>query len=372
MVNVGSSKTLVLVSGIVLGVICGSEGQTGNGPESSRPAEEVYKNIQVLKGTPADQVVPAMQFAAASLGVECSFCHVEGALEKDDKKPKQTARKMIQMMESINRGNFDSKQEVTCFSCHRGQRKPLGIPIIQEGATPPVRAEDQQDSSPANTISPEQILSKYVQSLGGASGISQLKTRQLKGSVTLMGRSLPVDIITTNGGRQVTIIHLPNGDNATVYNGTAGWTSSPNRGVHSLPAVEVASARVETDIQMPLHAASIFAELKVGPVERVADRDVYLLLGINAGEVAAKLYFDQQSGLLVRIVRYTRSPLGLNPTQIDYADYRPQGGVQIPFRQTISRPNSRILVQIEAARLNEKIDDAIFARPAAAPGSEPR
>src|SRR5579864_3568931 len=85
-----------------------------------KKAEEQFKNIQVLKGVPADQIFPTMQFIAASLGVECEFCHVQNAFEKDDKKTKQTARKMIEMMFAINKDNFEAHREVTCYSCHRG------------------------------------------------------------------------------------------------------------------------------------------------------------------------------------------------------------------------------------------------------------
>ena len=74
--------------------------------ETSKTAEQVFKNIQALKGTPADQLQPAMQFISAALGVECEFCHVQNAFEKDDKKSKQTARKMIEMQMAINHDNF--------------------------------------------------------------------------------------------------------------------------------------------------------------------------------------------------------------------------------------------------------------------------
>ena len=77
-------------------------------PARPKLAEEEFKNIQALKGIPADQVIPSMQFIAASLGVECEYCHVAHANEKDDKKPKVTARKMISMMMAINRDNFEA------------------------------------------------------------------------------------------------------------------------------------------------------------------------------------------------------------------------------------------------------------------------
>src|SRR5205807_10542180 len=94
--------------------------QTAVAPTTPKLAEEEYKNIQALKVIPAEQVIPSMQFIAASLGVECEYCHVAHANEKDDKKPKVTARKMINMMMAINKENFEGHREVTCYSCHRG------------------------------------------------------------------------------------------------------------------------------------------------------------------------------------------------------------------------------------------------------------
>src|SRR5438309_6457087 len=101
-------------------------------PSADKKASEVFKNLQVLKDVPSDQVIPAMQFITSSLGVQCEFCHVENAFDKDDKKTKLTARKMMQMMFALDTNNFDGKQMVTCYSCHRGSPKPAAIPAIPE------------------------------------------------------------------------------------------------------------------------------------------------------------------------------------------------------------------------------------------------
>jgi hypothetical protein len=74
-----------------------------------------------------------------------------------------------------------------------------------------------------------------------------------------------------------------------------------------------------------------------------------------------RLFFDEQSGLLVRLVRYAETPLGRNPTQIDYADYRDAGGVKIPYRWTIARPAGRFTIQVDQVEQNVAIDDAKFA-----------
>jgi Photosynthetic reaction centre cytochrome C subunit len=105
-----------------------------------RPAEQVYKNIQVLKGVPADEVLDRMKFFTIELGVRCEFCHVTaegskipgfGAFSKDDIDAKKTARKMIQMVGTIKTNFFDGKESPTCWTCHRGNKTPELEPAAQ-------------------------------------------------------------------------------------------------------------------------------------------------------------------------------------------------------------------------------------------------
>ncbi|HZU32535.1 MAG TPA: photosynthetic reaction center cytochrome c subunit family protein [Candidatus Angelobacter sp.] len=83
-------------------------------------AEKVFKNIQVLKGYPADQIYPTMQFINESLGVSCEYCHIINAYEKDDKKAKRTARRMMLAQRAINKEHFGGHLLITCYTCHRG------------------------------------------------------------------------------------------------------------------------------------------------------------------------------------------------------------------------------------------------------------
>jgi photosynthetic reaction center cytochrome c subunit len=363
-------RAFTVSAALVLFAATGTGGQT----EPSKPAsvklkltEDVYKNIKTLKGIPADQLIPAMQFITYSLGVECSYCHVENAFEKDDKKPKETARKMMQMMTAIDRENFDAKQMVTCYSCHRGAPKPIATPIVVEAGTHPALENTPREGAPvpANIPPVDQIIAKYTEAVGGAQALAKINTRDLKGTISLGGRNIPVEVVGKLGNRQLTIVHLPNGDSVTAYNGASGWTSAPNRPVHEIPEAEVTSARVEAELRLAVNLKRIFSELKSATPEKIGDREAYVVSGMNAGEVAAKFYFDEESGLLLRVLRFTQSPLGRNPTQIDYADYRTQDGVKIPFQQTIARPNSRIAIHIDQAASNAPVDDARFARPAA-------
>src|ERR1039458_8180781 len=110
---------------------------------TSKTAEEVYKNIVQLKGTPADQLMPAMQFMASSLGAECAFCHVQGQMESDDKPAKRTARAMIAMTAAIDKDNFRGQLQVTCFSCHRGSARPVNTGAQCNQGRSRFRAETQ-------------------------------------------------------------------------------------------------------------------------------------------------------------------------------------------------------------------------------------
>ena len=144
-----------------------------------KKAEEQFKNIQVLKGIPADQIFPTMQFITASLGVECEFCHVQGAFEKDDKKTKQTARKMMEMMFAINKDNFEGHREVTCYSCHRGNAAPQAIPAVmteepKEGRVQRTdRRTEAADAKENAGPTGDQLLDKYVQAVGRSGGDRQ-------------------------------------------------------------------------------------------------------------------------------------------------------------------------------------------------------
>ena len=109
-------------------------------------------------------------------------------------------------------------------------------------------------------------------------------------------------------------------------------------------------------------------QLRKGVVElcvmaTLGGHEAYEVTGQRAGKPALHLYFDAQSGLLVRMVRYLDSPLGLNPTQIDYADYRESDGVKIPFRWTLARPSGSFTIQVSEAQDNIAIDDSRFKHP---------
>jgi photosynthetic reaction center cytochrome c subunit len=338
--------------------------------ETGKTAEQVYKNIQILKGVPAGQVIPAMQFITASLDVECSYCHVENHFDKDDKKPKQVAREMMRMMFALNRDNFEGHRDVTCYSCHRGAPTPLTIPVV--GAeSQPIAAATSADAAapklPTNMPTVSQLLENYVRALGGSAAIEKITTRVEKGFTTFRGQSLNVEIFTQTPDKESIVRHSPGGENVTTYDGQSGWSTAPGRPPREMHDTDITAARMDADLQFPLHIQQIFPELRTEYPEKINDRDAYLLIGIREGQPPVRLYFDEQSGLLIRMIRYAETPLGRNPTQIDYADYRDVEGVQVPFRVTTSQPGNISIIQFDEVRQNAPIDAVRFAKPKALP-----
>ncbi|MGA8431517.1 MAG: c-type cytochrome [Candidatus Sulfotelmatobacter sp.] len=373
---------IAVLSLLAMTVVCGlvitvAKAQSGavpapSAPSGPRTAEQQFKNIQVLKGIPADQLTPSMQFITASLGVQCDFCHVQGAFDKDDKKPKQIARKMMEMMFAINKDNFEGRREVTCYSCHGGAIKPAGTPIIAAeeaeskmptGAMPMAQGEPAKPSGPTA----DELIDKYVQALGGARAVDKVSTRVATGTIDFGGTSYSIDVYCKEPDRRASFVHMPEGDNITTFNGQEGWLGAPNRPTRDMHGSDIDGASIDANIHFATDLKKMFTQVETRGSEKIDDHDTYLVIGKREGKTPLRLYFDAQSGLLLRLIRYGETPLGLMPTQIDYADYRDLNGVKVPFRWTLARPSGRFTIQAKDMKQNVAVDDAKFAKPVGAP-----
>ena len=383
-----SKRVLVLVCAGALAVlvfaISRASAQSGDTAHAASPAqspasttgpkkaEEQFKNIQVLKGIPAEQLIPTMQFIAASLGVGCEYCHVHNAFDKDDKKPKQTARKMMDMMFAINKDNFEGHRAVTCNSCHRGSAIPQAIPAVMSDETKDammaIAAPKPPDAKEKSGPTADQLLDKYVQAVGGAAAIEKVTSRVMKGAMDFGGKSVSIDIYSKTPKERISYAHMPDGDSITAFNGHEGWLASAGRpGVHEMQGSELDAAAMDADLQFVTHLKPMFTEMKVEPAEKIGDHEAYVVLGTREAKPPIRLYFDEQSGLLLRLVRFGDTALGLLPTQIDYADYRETDGVKVPYRWTLARPSGRFTIQLSDVKENMPVDDAKFVKPAPLP-----
>jgi len=366
--------TAVLLLGTVL-----AGGQAGAPEAKPLMAEEAFKNVQVLKGISVPEFMETMGFFAASLGANCTYCHVaesSGSWEKyaDDNDHKQTARKMVLMMRGINQAYFGGRRVVTCYSCHRFGERPKVIPNLAEqyGAPPQDEPDDLQQAAGAPPV--DQILDKYIQALGGAQRVASITSVVAKGTYTgYEGDKSPVEMYAKAPGQRTIIVHTNSGDSTTTFDGRNGWVAAPETQAPvplvALSGADLDAAKVDAEMSFPAQVKQAFTNWRVGFPVTVDDRDLQVIQG-TVGKVPVKLYFDPESGLLVRTVRFTETPVGRVPTQTDYADYRDVSGVKMPFRIAVTWTDGRSVTELADVQTNVPIDATKFAKPAPATKAE--
>ena len=370
-----------IMGGCLLCVIFAS-GQAAAPEPKPLMAEQAFKNIQVLRGIPVKEFMETMGFFSASLGANCTYCHTEessGNWEKyaDDTERKQTARKMILMMTAINKSYFGGQRELTCYSCHRFGFRPKLIPslAIQYGDAPEEEPEvilKQATGAPT----PDQVLDKYLNALGGAKRLGTLTTLAAKGNY--MGyedtQKRPLEIYANTTGQISTIIHTLSGDRTTMYDGRVGWSAAPDTDspvpVLALTGDDLDGAKLDAQLFFPAQIKQALTDWLVGVPVTIGDRDAQVVQGMSARKSPVKLYFDSETGLLLRVVRYTDSPVGRNPTQIDYSDYRDVAGIKMPFHITTTWTDGRSNIELTDVQRNVPVDTAKFVKPAP-PGPPP-
>ena len=137
-----------------------------------------------------------------------------------------------------------------------------------------------------------------------------------------------------------TVVHTSAGDSTTTYDGRAGWIAGPATerpvALLELTGGDLAGAKLDAALWFPAQIKQALTEWRAASSATIDGRDMQMIQGSSDGRYPVNLYFDSKSGLLARVVRYDESPVGLNPTQIDYADYREVAGVRMPYRVTVT------------------------------------
>jgi len=364
-------------------------------PAAKKTSDTVFKNIQVMHGVPVDDFMGTMGIMCAALGFDCSDCHEGAGTEKvdwaADTPRKIRARGMVRMMTAINHDNFAGRQLVTCWTCHHGRDHPSTTPTLEYMYGPASQEMDDVLTQMPDQPSADQILDKYIQAIGGAERVSGLKSYAAKGaSVGFggLGGGGKVEIFARLPDRRAMLIEFPrNPDRHTTrtYDGREGWLENPLTilGKYELTGGELDGARLDAQLAFPAQIKQVLTNWKVSLPVSISDlpaqasqsskevsavvigqdRLANVVQGAGPRGTLATLYFDQETGLLLRIVRYSRSPIGRVPTLVDYGDYRDVGGIKIPFRMIFAWMDGRDAIQLSEIRTNVPIDDSKFRPP---------
>src|SRR2546430_1183705 len=220
-----NNRTTCYVAGLVISTLLSAAPAYSQKPQLS---EDAFKNVQVLRGIPVKEFMETMGFFAASLSLNCTDCHGDASASSwanyaTDTPLKNTARRMVVMVNAINKANFAGTRSVTCYTCHRGSQRPKVVPSLEaQYAEPP--ADDPDEIEPLASIKPaataEQILDKYIGAIGGAAAVGKLTSYTAKGTYEGFDsdfEKVPVDVYAKSPDLRAIVVHMKNGDVTSTY-----------------------------------------------------------------------------------------------------------------------------------------------------------
>ena len=352
------------------------------GQQKPQLSEEAFKNIQVLRGIPVKEFMETMGFFAASLSLNCTDCHGDASASNwtnyaTDTPLKNTARRMVVMVNAINKANFGGTPSITCYTCHRGSQRPKIIPSLEaQYAEPPADDPDEVEALPSirPTATAEQILDKYIEALGGAASVGRLTSFTAKGTYEGFDsdfEKVPVDLYAKAPDLRATVVHMKSGDVTSTYDGREAYVAEPYElapvPVMPLVASSLSGARLDAQLAFPGQIKQFLTNWRANfPPVNIGEKPMQVVQGTTADGTRVKLYFDKTSGLLVRQTRFSPTMIGTVASRVDYSDYRavPNVGVKVPHNLQITWVDGRSTIILESVQPNAAIDAAKFAKPA--------
>ena len=216
------------------------------------------------------------------------------------------------------------------------------------------------DEAPLPSV--DQILDKYVAASGGREAIEKLTSRMSKGTIEIPTFNASGTYEQYNkANRQVTISKFEGyGVVTQCFDGQAGWASDPQQGMRDMSGHELALTKRAADLQGVLHTKQHYKTLAVSGKGKVGDHDAYILDGVLPEGGTEKLYFDTQSGLLLRM----ETPIENATFNILFEDYRDVEGMKLPATIKQESPQISIIVKVQETKNNVPVDDDKFAKPA--------
>ncbi len=374
------AASMLAISMITVGI---ARGQAET-EQSGQLAEDVFVNVPALGGLPVDEFMDTMGMFSASLGMTCTDCHVAESNNDplaygDETSRKRTSRAMIQMVNAINRDNFGGVPFVSCYTCHRADPSPKAVPsLVLQYSVPPDDPNEIffPEQGEGNLPSADELFDRYIEALGGAGPVGDLSSFVATGFYSGYDTDLqpvPMEVYVNAPNQRATVVHAHFDDNhatdgISTYDGSEGWISAPANLVPllELTGTNLEGARTEAVLSFPA-AGRAFRQWRVGYPKIIDGRRIQPIQGTRDGQTPVNLFFDNESGLLVRLVRYSETDVGTVPTQIDYSDYREVSGVMMPFDWIVTWTNGQSTIDINEFQTNVPIDPARFQTPADSP-----
>jgi len=378
---VGTTTFRLIAAAAVVHVVSiatvGVSGQVKVGSDQ-RTAGQVFDNVQVLKDVTVDDFMTLMGLMTAAVGGDCADCHKDAGTNvvdwAFDTPRKIKAREMSIMVQAINRDHFGGQQVISCWSCHKGRTRPLSTPTLdQVYGEPDLLPEDLVYTSADYLPEPGAIIDRYLEAIGGEARLKAVTT------ITATGTSLgfrgfggggKVELYARRPDQRSMIIRYEAaGRDATVrsYNGERGWIKTPLNvlGEYPLYGSELDGARLDAMLTFPDQIKTALRRLRTLDQQEINGEWLDVVQGdvVGANNMFATLFFDPETGLLVRAVRHGPSPIGRMPTAMHFSDYRDVDGIKLPHDVRFVWLDGRDEIKLDRVQLGAAIDPSRFGRP---------
>jgi hypothetical protein len=230
---------------------------------------------------------------------------------------------------------------------------------------------DDKAATPKTTEqlpSVDQLLDKYVKALGGKAAIERMTSASMTGTFDLpaFNASGTVERVAKAPDKFAIIIDVTGyGLVRRGYDGKTAWSDEPQAGLRDLAGVELAQTKREALLHREIMLKELYPKMVVKGKEKVGDHDTYVIEATPNDGGPEKMYFDAQSGLLIRQDLEAESPQGKQPVEAYSEDYKEVDGVKMPFTLRQNTPQFSITIKLTEIKTNVPVDEAKFNKPSA-------
>ena len=281
---------------------------------------------------------------------------------------------MMSMLFSINKNTFKGRPAVGCYTCHRGHQGPVFAPmpaveVAQPASEPvppltlvPAKRIRLARGTPLPTV--QQVVAKYAQALGGNAALGSVHTREIvveqsTGNENAAGTE--EEIYEQAPDKFLIVRHNRNRTFRSGYDGKQGWVATP-RGPMPLETMDALTLMRDTQIN-PAAALASYTMKRLRAMAQIGSQKTYVVTAQAPDGETEQLYFDTQSGLLLRRVFIYRTIFGPLLYEADYSNYQKEGDVLIPLRTEWWAGGSGFTETVKSVKTNVPISDAEFQPP---------
>ena len=249
---------------------------------------------------------------------------------------------------------------------------PSNIAMVRErlaGTDPADNVGSPVAKPDAPIPSLKDILARAEKSMGGSDAWKKSNTVMMKGLLQTEDASafVAIEIYKKAPDKSLLKMKLPqNLEMREVCDGKSAWLEDPRSGYREFKGAELESRLRRSQFSEQSQMILLAATGKVLGAEKIGLHSVYVVEYSSQKNETTRLYFDAESGLVLRSEETAAKPDGTYTTKVDMDDYRDVDGMMVPFRMKRTEKGSVIKIRLTQVKNNLPIDDEMFIKPASA------